>query len=101
EPAAKPAAEPSAARPSAVPQHNTPLSVLFGSNLGTAESLATRLAQEGTERGYAVTLASLDERVGSVPKDRAAVIVCASYNGLPTDNAVKFVHWLEQAGTAS
>jgi cytochrome P450/NADPH-cytochrome P450 reductase len=80
-------------------RHGTPLSVLFGSNLGTAEGIASRLAQEGTERGYAVTLGALDEE--SLPKDGAAIIVCSSYNGLPTDNAVKFHHWLREAGTAS
>ena len=43
-------------RPRWCARHGTPLPVLFGSNLGTAESIATRLAQEGTERGFDVTL---------------------------------------------
>ena len=59
-------------RPSRAPQavpalhvarHGTPLRVLFGSNLGTAEGIATRLAQEGTERGFDVTLGALDDHV--------------------------------------
>jgi cytochrome P450/NADPH-cytochrome P450 reductase len=78
-------------------RHNTPLAVLFGSNLGTAEGIATRLAQEGTERGYDVTLGSLDEYVDNMPA-KGAIIVCASYNGLPPDNAVKFHHLLDEAG---
>jgi len=78
-------------------RHNTPLAVLFGSNLGTAEGIATRLAQEGTERGYDVTLGSLDEYVDNLPAN-GAIIVCASYNGLPPDNAVKFHHLLNEAG---
>jgi cytochrome P450 / NADPH-cytochrome P450 reductase len=77
--------------------HHTPLAVLFGSNLGTAEGIATRLAQEGTERGYEVTLGSLDEYVDHIPA-KAAMIVCASYNGMPPDNAVKFHHALNEAG---
>jgi cytochrome P450 / NADPH-cytochrome P450 reductase len=40
--------------------HNTPLMVLFGSSLGTAEGIATRIAQDGSDRGYAVTLGALD-----------------------------------------
>jgi cytochrome P450/NADPH-cytochrome P450 reductase len=80
-------------------RHGTPLSVLFGSNLGTAEGIATRIAQEGTERGYAVALGALDEV--PLPRDGTAIIVCASYNGLPTDNAVKFQHWLREEGTSS
>ena len=50
-----------------VARHGTPLPVLFGSNLGTAESIATRLAQEGTERGFDVTLGALDDHVDDLP----------------------------------
>jgi cytochrome P450 / NADPH-cytochrome P450 reductase len=77
--------------------HHTPLAVLFGSNLGTAEGIATRLAQEGTERGYDVTLGSLDDYVDQLPA-KAAILVCSSYNGLPPDNAIKFHHWVDEAG---
>jgi cytochrome P450 / NADPH-cytochrome P450 reductase len=77
--------------------HHTPLAVLFGSNLGTAEGIATRLAQEGTERGYDVTLGSLDDYVDQLPA-KAAILVCSSYNGLPPDNAVKFHEWLDESG---
>jgi cytochrome P450/NADPH-cytochrome P450 reductase len=76
--------------------HHTPLAVLFGSNLGTAEGIATRLAQEGTEHGYDVTLGSLDDYIEELPA-KAAVIVCSSYNGLPPDNAIKFHHWVDEA----
>jgi cytochrome P450 / NADPH-cytochrome P450 reductase len=77
--------------------HHTPLAVLFGSNLGTAEGIATRLAQEGTERGYDVTLGSLDDYAEQLPA-KAAILVCSSYNGLPPDNAIKFHHWMNEAG---
>jgi cytochrome P450 / NADPH-cytochrome P450 reductase len=77
--------------------HHTPLAVLFGSNLGTAEGIATRLAQEGTERGYEVTLGSLDDYVEQLPAT-TAVIVCSSYNGLPPDNAIKFHQRVDEAG---
>jgi cytochrome P450 / NADPH-cytochrome P450 reductase len=75
-------------------QHNTPLLVLYGSNLGTAEGLAQRIAQEAASRGFAATLAALDARVGALPTQGAIVIVVASYNGAPPDNAVKFCNWL-------
>jgi cytochrome P450 / NADPH-cytochrome P450 reductase len=90
--------EPAKVAVAPVNRHGTPLAILFGSNLGTAEGIASRLAQEGTERGYAVTLGALDEH--TPPKEGVAIIVCASYNGLPTDNAVKFQHWLREAGTS-
>src|SRR3954454_18306820 len=82
--------------PSVAP-HGTRLSVLFGSNLGTAEALATRLVQEGTGRGFDVTLGPLDEHVDDLPRDGALLVGCTTYNGTPPDNAAAFVRWLRQA----
>ena len=82
-------------------RHGTPLAVLFGSNLGTAEGIATRLAGEGAERGYAVTLGALDDHVADLPTDGATVIVSSSYNGTPPDNAAAFCRWLQDGGTAA
>ena len=70
--AVAPATVPDAAPAPHVARHGTPLSVLFGSNLGTAEAIATRLAQEGTERGFDVTLGALDDHVDDLPRDGAA-----------------------------
>jgi cytochrome P450 / NADPH-cytochrome P450 reductase len=80
-----------------VAPHGGRLSVLFGSNLGTAEALAARLAQEGTERGFAVTLGVLDEHVDDLPREGAVMIVCSSYNGTPPDNAAAFCRWIAGA----
>jgi cytochrome P450/NADPH-cytochrome P450 reductase len=82
--------------PSVAP-HGGRLTVLFGSNLGTAEALAARLAQEGTERGFEVTLGALDEHVDDLPRNGAAMIVCSSYNGTPPDNATDFCRWIADA----
>jgi cytochrome P450/NADPH-cytochrome P450 reductase len=68
--------------------------VLFGSNLGTAEGIATRIAQDGSDRGYAVTLGALDDHTGELPHEGALVVVCASYNGHPPDNAERFCRWI-------
>ena len=75
--------------------------VLFGSNLGTAEGIATRIAQDGSDRGYAVTLGALDDHTGELPHDGALVVVCASYNGKPPDNAERFCRWITDAATPS
>ena len=80
-----------------VHRHGTPLLVLFGSNLGTAESIATRLAREGTERGFDVTLGALDDHVDALPTDGALLVVCSSYNGTPPDNAAAFCRWISGA----
>jgi cytochrome P450/NADPH-cytochrome P450 reductase len=74
--------------------HQTPLLVLFGSNLGTAENLAHRIADDARTRGFVATVASLDEHVGALPKDGALIVVVASYNGQPPNNAARFCRWL-------
>jgi cytochrome P450 / NADPH-cytochrome P450 reductase len=76
------------------PGHNTPLLVLYGSNLGTAEELATRVADLAEINGYATKLGSLDEFSGKLPDEGGLLIFCASYNGAPPDNAAQFIKWL-------
>ena len=76
-------------------RHGTPLLVLFGSNLGAAEDLATRIARDATDRGYTARTAALDEAVGELPTEGAVAVVTSSYNGEPPDNAGKFCTWLD------
>jgi cytochrome P450/NADPH-cytochrome P450 reductase len=76
------------------PGHNTPLLVLYGSNLGTAEELATRVADLAEVNGFATTLAPLDDYAGKLPEQGGVLIFCASYNGAAPDNATQFVKWL-------
>src|SRR3984957_5690218 len=76
------------------PAHNTPLLVLYGSNLGTAEELATRVADLAEVNGFATRLAPLDDFVGKLPEQGGVLIFCASYNGAPPDNASQFMKWL-------
>jgi sulfite reductase alpha subunit-like flavoprotein len=70
--------------------HATPLLVLFGSNLGTAEGIAHRIADDARSRGFAAAVGPLDEHADALPRQGAVVIVTASYNGQPPDNAAKF-----------
>src|ERR1700731_1694676 len=77
------------------PSHNTPLLVLYGSNLGTAEELATRVADLAEVNGFATKLAPLDDFVGKLPEKGGLLIFCASYNGAAPDNATQFVKWLD------
>src|ERR1700692_4039568 len=83
-----------AAAPRTRPGHNTPLLVLYGSNLGTAEELAPRVADLAEVNGFATRLAPLDDYVGKLPEQGGVLIFCASYNGAAPDNAPKFVKWL-------
>ncbi len=101
-PAAAAVAAPAATveAPLARPAHNTPLLVLYGSNLGTAEEFAHRLAETADINGFVATLGALDEYVGPPPNQGGLVIFCASYNGAPPDNASKYVEWLRKGAAA-
>jgi cytochrome P450 / NADPH-cytochrome P450 reductase len=77
------------------PGHDTPLLILFGSNLGKAEELARQVADLAQLNGFATTLAPLDDFAGNLPKVGGILIFCASYNGAPPDNAARFLEWLE------
>ncbi|KAI0381230.1 bifunctional P-450:NADPH-P450 reductase [Hypomontagnella monticulosa] len=75
--------------------HDQQLTILYGSNSGTCESLAQRLAFDARSHGYNVsTLDCLDAAVESLPKDQPTIIITASYEGQPPDNAAHFVSWL-------
>jgi cytochrome P450/NADPH-cytochrome P450 reductase len=88
-------ASPSAVTPaSSVPSHGTPLLLLYGSNSGSSEAFARRIASDGQARGYAVKVAPLDDYAGMLPKEGAVGLVTASYNGQAPDNARKFLTWL-------
>lgn len=79
------------------PKHDTPLCVLYGSNLGTTEGLARDVAQMAEVNGFSVTMGALDDYIGRLPTDGAVILLSASYNGAPPNNAVKFIDWLDSA----
>jgi cytochrome P450/NADPH-cytochrome P450 reductase len=81
----------------AVNAHHTPLLVLFGSNSGTCQDFAYRITKDGIAQGYEAKMASLDNFAGNLPTSGAVIIVSASYEGLPPDNAKRFVSWLKSA----
>lgn len=76
--------------------HLTPLLVLYGSNLGTAEGLAHQLVNQARLYGFRSEAAPLHDYVGRLPKEGAVLIVTASYNGRPPKNGAGFVKWLEE-----
>ncbi len=82
----------------AVPS-GTKLLVLHGSNLGNCRALAQQLGDEAVDLGYETTVAALDSATDALPDQGAVVIVAASYNGMPTDDARAFVDWLDGATT--
>lgn len=77
------------------------LSILYGSNTGTCQALAQKLAGQCAQRGLAANVQTLDAAMGQVPKGKPTVIITASYEGLPTDDAARFVAWLESLNQES
>ncbi|KAK2031390.1 cytochrome P450 [Colletotrichum zoysiae] len=73
-----------------------PISIYYGSNSGTCEALAQRLATDATTHGFnAATVEPLDMAREHLPKNQPTVIITASYEGQPPENAAHFVAWLE------
>lgn len=79
----------------AVEPHGTRVQVLFGSNSGTSEAFGHRIVTRGTQLGYDMRLQPLDEGGDALEREGAVVVVTSSYEGLPPDNARKFVDWVE------
>ncbi|RDW89799.1 bifunctional cytochrome P450/NADPH--P450 reductase [Aspergillus mulundensis] len=72
------------------------MTILYGSNSGTCETLARRIAADAPSKGFHVTrFDGLDSGRAALPTDHPVVIVTSSYEGQPPDNAKQFVSWLE------
>ncbi|KAJ7259121.1 fatty acid hydroxylase [Mycena haematopus] len=71
-----------------------PFYVLYGSNTGTSEAFAQRIANEAPSYGFRPSIGTLDSALAKVPKDGPVVIVTASFEGEPPDNAARFIDWL-------
>ncbi|KAF2657550.1 NADPH--cytochrome P450 reductase [Lophiostoma macrostomum CBS 122681] len=71
-----------------------PMAVLYGSNTGTCEALAQRLAVDASGHGFTAEINTLDTAKERIPTDKPVAIITASYEGQPTDNAAHFVNWM-------
>lgn len=75
--------------------------VFYGSQTGTAEDYASRIAKEGSSRfGLKTMVADLEdydyENLDTFPADKIAFFVLATYGeGEPTDNAVEFYDFIK------
>ncbi|KAJ6164696.1 NADPH cytochrome reductase [Penicillium chermesinum] len=74
--------------------------IFYGSQTGTAEDYASRLAKEGSQRfGLKTMVADIEDydydNLDQFPEDKVAFFVLATYGeGEPTDNAVEFYQFL-------
>ncbi|KAF2100345.1 NADPH-cytochrome P450 reductase-like protein [Rhizodiscina lignyota] len=84
-----------ASKPGTQDPHAGKIRILYGSNTGTCQSLAQKLASQAKSAGSEASVEDMDSMIGSLPKDQPVVIITASYEGQPPDNAARFVAWLE------
>ncbi|KAJ5930303.1 Oxidoreductase FAD/NAD(P)-binding [Penicillium verhagenii] len=73
-----------------------PMHIFFGSNTGTCEAFARRLADDAVEYGFSASTNSLDSALQNIPKNDPVVFISASYEGQPPDNAAHFFEWLSE-----
>ncbi|KAJ3120991.1 hypothetical protein HK098_004080 [Nowakowskiella sp. JEL0407] len=78
--------------------------ILFGSNTGTSENLATVMASKLRFTGFNVRLMPMDDWDGmkyiltnAFKENRVVLIATSTYCGQPPDNAVKFTEFLKTA----
>lgn len=72
-----------------------PMSIYYGSNTGTCEAFAQRLAADASMYGYEATVVDVaDAAEAKLATGGPVVIITASYEGQPPDNARVFCEWL-------
>ncbi|KAJ7626813.1 cytochrome P450 [Roridomyces roridus] len=71
-----------------------PMYVFYGSNTGTSEAFAQRIAGEAASYGFRASIGTLDSAMGKLVPDGPLVIITASFEGQPADNATAFMDWL-------
>jgi len=86
---------PTAAAPASV--ETLPLLFLFGSQTGTAEALAGRLAKEARKHGFAARPMSMEDhaKINFAQEKRIAVVTSTYGDGEMPDNAQAFWEWLK------
>ncbi|OCB91808.1 cytochrome P450 oxidoreductase OrdA-like protein [Sanghuangporus baumii] len=80
-------------------QDGQPLLVLYGSNTGTSQAFAQRIASDAYQHGFKAQINTLDSATSRLPANVPIVIVTASFEGEPADNAAQFVAWLSAQKT--
>lgn len=84
-----------AAKPTATGKPGKPMTVLYGSNTGTCQAFAQRVASDAPAHGFSATVDTLDSAKDNLPTDQPVLIITASYEGQPCDNAAHFYKYLE------
>jgi len=82
----------------ASPSSQPGLQILFGSNSGTCQALASKLASTAAVKlGIDAAVRDLDSGVDNLSTKMPVVLITSSYEGQPPDNAARFITWLEDS----
>ncbi|KAF9882279.1 bifunctional p-450: NADPH-p450 reductase [Colletotrichum karsti] len=71
------------------------MAIYYGSNAGTCEYMAHKVASNASHHGYRASIDQLDAARQALPTGIPVVIITSSYEGEPPQNARHFVQWLE------
>jgi sulfite reductase (NADPH) flavoprotein alpha-component len=87
--------------PATPPPPGEPLLIMFGSQTGTAENLAKKIAKDSQKRGFAPTVLPLNDYLKANLSDARNLLIVSSTwgDGDPPDNAVEFWRWLSAENT--
>jgi cytochrome P450/NADPH-cytochrome P450 reductase len=81
------------------PATTSQMTILYGSNTGTCRTFAQRLALNASAHGFEAAVKDMDACTGQLPRSQPVIVITASYEGQPPDNAARFVGWLQDLGT--
>jgi cytochrome P450/NADPH-cytochrome P450 reductase len=70
------------------------VAIYYGSNSGTCEFMAQRLASDSAVHGFQASINPLDAAKEDLPTDTPVIIITSSYEGQPPQNASHFVSWI-------
>ena len=98
-----PASAAGAAAGTAASTRLQPLTIVFGSQTGTAEKLARRMAKEAGKRGFAATVQDLvSYPIASLATEQNLLVITSTYgDGEPPDNARGFADALKSTALPS
>lgn len=82
-------------KPKSQKEGGRPMAVFYGSNSGTCEFMAHRIAGDAAMNGFSAKVDILDAAREALPTDRPVVIVTSTYEGQPASNAAHFVDWVQ------
>ena len=96
-PSPAPSARQKDSKPPEADSNAAVIDIYYGSNTGTCESMANSLASSAAAHGYKAHVDILDKALDVKPNGMPKVIITASYEGEPPDNATHFVNWLQSS----